>query len=134
MSEGNVLFLDDMEWRHHEFGRIAAREFPEVRVHHAWSAEEAIEMLDSIEFVQAFLDHDLSEDDIMVVPGKPSKVLTGMAVVDHLLSMERPPWDIVVHSCNGPARLAMATKLEESGKFVRVRAIPFPELIQLLSR
>lgn len=133
MSGDNVLFLDDMEWRHREFGRIAIQRFPDVRIYPAWSAEEAIELLGRIEFVQAFLDHDLSLDDIMVVPGGPSKVLTGMAVVDHLVAMEDPPRDIVCHSCNGPARLTMVNKLEESGKFTRVRALPFPELMQLLN-
>ena len=125
-----ILFLDDMEWRHSEFSRLAFKR--ELQVIHARSAAEAIEALGSRKFDQVFLDHDLSEDDIMIVPGEPSKVPTGMDVVRHIVLMPDPPQDVIVHSCNGPARTEMVRQLEESGRIGRVRGIPFTELIQRL--
>lgn len=125
-----ILFLDDMAWRHAEFSRAAFKQ--ERPVVHARSAAEAIDALGSWKFAQVFLDHDLSEDDIMIVPGEPSKVPTGMDVVDHILLMPDPPQDIIVHSCNGPAREKMVRRLEESGRIAKVRGIPFTDLIRLI--
>lgn len=128
---GKILFLDDMGWRHSEFTRRSDR-WPKVRVWQAHTAKGAIELLKSEQFDQAFLDHDLSEDDIMVTVGGPSKVPTGMDVVDHIMTMESPPMDIIVHSCNGPARDAMVAKLESHPAKPKVRGIPFPSLLVFL--
>lgn len=128
----NILFLDDMEWRHKEFGRIVDKRGEGVRVWKAYTAAEAIELLGRVCFTQVFLDHDLCEGDTMVGVDEPSEQPTGMAVVDHILTMTYPPQDIIVHSLNGPARIQMACKLEDSGRIQRTRAIPFTELIWLL--
>lgn len=86
---GLILFLDDMENRHREFERFARGRNGHViiQVH---TAEEAIKLLQTMKFDQVFLDHDLSHEDIMVKVGEPSKVPTGMTVVDHILTMEEP--------------------------------------------
>ena len=76
---------------------------------YAFSAAEAIAALDAhtSELVRAFLDHDLSIDDVLVEVGAPSKVPTGMAVVDHIVAMPRPPAAVVVHSLNEAAAIEM---------------------------
>lgn len=126
-----VLFLDDMGWRHSEF-RLRADRQPDTRVSHVHSAADAIALLQSETFDQVFLDHDLSEDDILMKPGSDSKVPTGMDVVDHILTMERPPMDVIVHSCNGPAAWEMVLRLERHPAKIRVRRLPFPELIRAI--
>jgi hypothetical protein len=128
---GKILFLDDMGWKHSEFTRRTDR-WKDVRVRQTHTARGAIELLKSETFDQVFLDHDLSEDDIMVEVGGPSKVPTGMDVVEHILTMDRPPMDIIVHSCNGPARMEMVRRLEAHPAKPRVRGIPFPSLLVFL--
>ncbi len=127
---GRILFLDDMEQRHSEFVKATlGREHVIVQV---WSAKEAIQKLEEETFDQVFLDHDLSEDDIMVKVGSPSKVRTGMDVVDHIMKMESPPLDVIVHSCNGPAAWQMAYRLAEHPAKIRVRRLAFPELLRAI--
>src|SRR5581483_12414793 len=97
-----VLFLDDDHERHRQFrSRTHALGYgARYKMLYAHSAAEAIAALETHEgeLIQAFLDHDLSEEDIMVAVGAPSKVPTGMTVVDHILKMRRPPVAVVVHS------------------------------------
>jgi len=127
---GRILFLDDMEHRHTEFVK-ATLGHGHVIVQ-VWSAKEAIQKLEDERFDQVFLDHDLSEDDIMVKVGAPSKVRTGMDVVDHIMKMETPPPDVIVHSCNGPAAWQMALRLSEHPAKIRVRKLAFPELLRAI--
>ncbi len=127
---GKVLFLDDMEHRHKEFIRATVGYGLEiVRV---YRAADAIKALENDEFCQVFLDHDLSTDDIMVKVGEESKVPTGMTVVDYIVNMERPPMDVIVHSCNGPAAWEMVYRLADHPAKIRVRRLPFPDLIRSL--
>lgn len=127
----DVLFLDDMAWRHVEFARFCDRHGVEnVRIWRAWSAKEAIEMLDARPFDQVFLDHDLSDEDIMIPVGHEGTVPTGMIVVEHILQMPSPPQDVVVHSCNDPARDEMVKRLTDSGKVARVTNLAFTSLIR----
>jgi len=130
-SERNVLFLDDMEWRHSEFSRCVD-DLPGFRIWRVHTAEAAVELLMSRGFVQVFLDHDLSDDDVMCVPGSATRVPTGMDVVDHILGMEHPPSQVVIHSCNGPAALEMERRLETHSARIAIRRIPFPFLMQSL--
>jgi len=125
---GDVLFLDDMDDRHRAFAAHELR-WDDVGFYHVRTAAEAIEQLRARPFAQAFLDHDLSLDDIMVEPGAPSKEPTGMAVVDHIMTMEDPPLEVIVHSCNPAAAAAMVAQLEKHPGIVRVQRIPFPELM-----
>jgi predicted O-methyltransferase YrrM len=125
---GKILFLDDMEERHKAFLKVSIGH----EVVQVWCAEDAIAALKESQFDQVFLDHDLSEDDIMVRVGEDSKVPTGMTVVDHIMTMDAPPQDIIVHSCNGPAAWHMATKLEGHQSKGKVRKIAFPFLLQLM--
>lgn len=115
-----TLFLDDDEARHKAFadgftrGGFADRfELVQCR-----TAAEAIAALDAGGVVDAFLDHDLCEEDVMSVPGEPTKVPTGMAVVDHILQMESPPAQVVVHTMNPPAADEMCRRLAASGKIL----------------
>jgi CheY-like chemotaxis protein len=131
-----VLFLDDDHERHWQFRtRIEALGY---RKHHrmlyVFSAAEAIEALDAHagDIVQAFLDHDLSEDDILIEVGAPSKVPTGMTVVDHILTMPRPPAAVVVHSYNHTAAVVMCARLGERGT-IDVKRIPFSQLLAQLA-
>ena len=128
---GKILFLDDMGWRHSEFTRRTDK-MPDAKVWQAHTAKGAIALLESETFDQVFLDHDLSDDDIMVKPGGKTKVPTGMDVVDFIMKMESPPMDIVVHSCNGPAALTMAYRLAEHPAKIRVRRLAFPELLRAI--
>lgn len=68
----------------------------------------------------------------MVAVGGKTKVPTGMDVVDHILKMERPPPEVVVHSCNGPAREEMVARLLTHPAKIKVTGIPFPSLILAL--
>ena len=127
-----ILFLDDMAWRHSEFAKaLFKRGVERVEVHRAWTAAEAKEYLHMYEFDQVFLDHDLCEEDIMLEVGERGKEASGMDVVDHIVAMENPPKDIIVHSLNGPARFEMCRRLEERGG-IRVRNLPFHDLLRLL--
>lgn len=129
-TESLVLFLDDMEWRHKEFRRVT--ENLNVRVVHVYSADEAITELKLHSFVQVFLDHDLSEEDIMVDVSAGSVYPTGMAVVDHILTMESPSQEVIVHSCNGPAAAVMHVRLDTHRGIRSVKRTPFPELLRLI--
>lgn len=124
-----VLFLDDMQTRHDTFFSEAMRSFDGLQIYRAYSAAEAISLLNERNFDQVFLDHDLSEDDIMVAPGASSKVPTGQTVVDHIMTMQDPPRQVFVHSCNGPAAERMALTLREHPVGIKIIVMPFPHLI-----
>jgi hypothetical protein len=131
-----VLFLDDDHTRHWQF-RTRVEELgygKRYRMLYVFSAAEAIEALNDHagEIVQAFLDHDLSEDDILIEVGAPSKVPTGMTVVDHILTMARPPEAVIVHSYNQVAAVEMCARLTALGT-VAVQRIPFAQLLVLLA-
>ncbi|HEY0193044.1 MAG TPA: cyclic-phosphate processing receiver domain-containing protein [Kofleriaceae bacterium] len=131
-----VLFLDDDHQRHGLFrAQIEQRGYARrFQMLYAFSAEQAIQALRDHEgdILQAFLDHDLSEDDIMVAVGAPSKVPTGMTVVDHILTMKRPPTAVVVHSYNQVAAIEMCARLASLGT-IDVKRIPFASMLQQLS-
>lgn len=126
----HVLFLDDMESRHKEFDRLRP---DDARVTHVYTAAAAIKEIERLRPVQVFLDHDLSEQDIMCVVGEATTEPTGMTVVDHIMTMDDPPRNVVIHSCNGPARMEMCARLREHPAGIRVQEVPFPELMFRLS-
>lgn len=121
-----VLFVDDMDERHRAFEAPLAGKVDIVFAH---TAAGAIDALNREAFDQVFLDHDMSEEDIMIEVGGRSVEPTGMAVVEHLLSMADPPKNIVVHSMNEPAAREMERRLVESGRFEDVARIPFHHLL-----
>ena len=131
-----VLFLDDDHARHAHFrARIEVLGYARRRrLLYAFTAAEAIKALTAHdgEIVEAFLDHDLCEDDHWVAPGAPSKVPTGMVVVDHILRMRQPPPIITVHSFNHHAALAMCARLAML-RTVAVKHIPFGRLLAQLA-
>lgn len=140
-----ILFLDDMPERFAALADVTSHR-DDLQITWAISAAEAIECLSCIEYDQVFLDHDLSLDDIMCAPGDPNaKVPTGMAVVDHILTMERPPPHVIVHTHNTPASMEMARRLDDHpinahlsahptmlGPWMQVTRLPFAELIRQL--
>lgn len=127
-----VLFLDDDHERHAHFRtRIEALGYAGRRkLLYVFTAAQAIDALlaHDGEVVEAFLDHDLCEDDHWVVPGAPSKVPTGMAVVEHIVTMRKPPGVITVHSFNYQAAVAMCARLSML-PLVAVQHIPFSQLL-----
>jgi hypothetical protein len=134
VSDVNVLFLDDMKSRHATFGRLVD-EMSGVCLWRAHTAAEAIQLLMSeTRFGQVFLDHDLSEEDIMVRVGERSRVPTGMTVVDHILTMPDPPREVFVHTCNPDAGDEMVRRLQTHPAGIVVHRFPFPMLIQLMER
>lgn len=129
-----VLFLDDDHARHAAFrARIEVLGYARKRkLLYVFSAAEAVAALRTHEgeIGEAFLDHDLCEDDQWVTPGRPSKLPTGMVVVDHIVTMHRPPPVITIHSFNAPAAAEMCARLSRLPS-VAVRYVPF---VQLLGR
>jgi hypothetical protein len=132
----SLLFLDDDLERHRRFHAcIETRGYLErYRIIYAFSAADAIQALRDHEgdIVQAFLDHDLSEDDLLVALGEPTRVPTGMTVVDHILTMKKPPEAIVVHSLNYDAAVEMCARLS-SISTIAVRRVPFSQLLSQIS-
>lgn len=124
-----VLFLDDMPERHKSFRQAVG--LTEIEIYPAYSASEAIEMIERIGFDQVFLDHDLSEEDIMCEVGKASLVPTGMTVVDHIIKMKDPPKNAIVHSCNEPAAREMERRLKTRAE-IKVTRMAFPWLIRMI--
>ncbi len=118
-----VLFLNDMETRHKAF-KHALRFRHDLDFTYVYTALDAINALDAQHFDQAFLDHDLSIDDIMCEPGDhEATVPTGMAVVDHILTMERPPSMVCVRAYN---------EVSPAGEYFYAMQVPFPHLITQL--
>jgi hypothetical protein len=131
-----LLFLDDDLDRHWQFRtRVYALGYAErYRMIYVFTADEAIRALREHEgeITQAFLDHDLSDDDICVAPGAPTKVPTGMAVIDHIVAMQRPPDSVIVHSLNYDAAIEMCARLEAL-RTIAVNRVPFPLLLSQLA-
>jgi DNA-binding LacI/PurR family transcriptional regulator len=130
------LFLDDDHDRHAHFrARVEAlRHLGHDRILYVFSAAEAIDALRTHEgqITEAFLDHDLCAEDHWVAPGGPSKVPTGMAVVEYILTMRQPPAVITVHSFNYEAAVEMCARLAALGT-VAVKHVPFNLLLGRLA-
>jgi CheY-like chemotaxis protein len=131
-----VLFLDDDHERHRQFRMRVEQLGYRARylMLYVFSAGEAIQALRDHEgeIVQAFLDHDLSLDDLCVAVGAPTRVPTGMTVVDHIVTMRAPPGSIVVHSLNHSAAVEMCARLAALGT-VAVRQVPFTLMLSQLA-
>lgn len=108
-----------------------AAQYELVYVHTAAEAIHAIETRAG-DVAHAFLDHDLSEDDILVAVGAPTQVPSGMTVVEHILGMTRPPACVVVHSYNQDAAVEMCARLGRLGS-ITVKRVPFAHMITQLS-
>lgn len=128
-----VLFLDDSEQRHETFARamVGGRYI----LLQAITAEQAITLLGGdARYDVACLDHDLSEEDIMCPPGGPSRVATGMDVVDHIVSMghDRRPRFVVVHTHNPPAGDEMMRRLGAAG--IPCGRWPFMHMVKIMDQ
>ena len=83
----------------------------------AYSVEEAKNLMSKYKFSYLFLDHDLSEEDIMCIPGQKTLCPTGMDFVDWLIKNYNPCdfMHIKCHSWNSSARLRMFQALQAKG-------------------
>lgn len=121
-----ILFLDDSLVRQTSFKQLIKKHF---EVDQAFSAAEAIELLEKFRYEQVFLDHDLGEELGYEVP-------SGMTVVDHICQMEARPLSVVIHSCNSPAAMRMYVRLldvySRDSQSNRVSILNFPELMKFL--
>ncbi len=125
----SILFLDDDPDRHAFVDEMESeivdpraprvrRSKPNYRLDHAWSAEEAMDLLDRRRYDVAFLDYDLDA----FVPFAPN----GMAVVEYIVMLPKTkqPRKVVVHSLNpGTAPERMMRRLE--GRVPRAKRAPF---------
>ncbi len=127
---GKILFLDDMPERHKAFVAKVGMD-ADVEVYRAWTAQQAIDMLQTTYFAQVFLDHDLSHEDIMCTVGGVTKEPTGMAVVDFIVRLHATfqPQHVIIHSCNEPAAREMERRLREIQPSILVTRMPFPALL-----
>jgi len=124
-----VLFLDDDPARHSAF-RLAVPPWWDVTGAH--SADHACILLGGqTRYDAVFLDHDLCEEDVMSVPGLPTRKPTGMAVVDHIVAMLEPPPSVVVHTMNPPAAEEMCRRLAATRRII-VQRLPFHLLLKQL--
>jgi hypothetical protein len=109
-----VLFLDDMTVRWRQFyNRLKA---PDVVLHRASSADEAITMLNEVDedgYQYVFLDHDL---DPGAYDGEPQEK-TGMDVVKFIVrhSYDFKGTNFIIHSLNEAARERMCAALIDAG-------------------
>lgn len=125
-----ILFLDDMAARQEMFGDIAAKRGHVVN--HAWTAEQAIAMLEDGGFDAACLDHDLAEDHYAgpyVSPSMGGTAHSGRAVARWIVEHKRPA-EILVHSFNPDGAKAICDILSDWPR-ARIARAPFgPEACQ----
>jgi CheY-like chemotaxis protein len=114
-----ILFLDDMETRHKHFRRTS---LGNVEIVPAWTADEAIKLLQEQEFDIVSLDHDLTELQTL---GFMDAEKTGYSVACFIAEMpeEKRPKVVVVHSLNPSGAVRMMQALE--GKVNKLIRKPF---------
>lgn len=120
-----ILFLDDMPIRHTVFKDLAARDG--FLVDSAYTAEEAIRLLESHEYVGASLDHDLGEDHYMgpyVSPSMGGTAHSGRAVA-RWIAEHGKPFFVMIHSYNPDGAREMFQIVWESDHPLNVRSQPF---------
>lgn len=123
-----ILFLDDDETRHRQFKRATLG----CLVTQAYSADEAITSLATGTFDAAFLDHDLSVEDVMSAPGAKTLAPTGQVVADYIASLDatRRPGVVLVHSMNPAGSQSMAAALTAAN--VPNERISFDQLLRAI--
>jgi CheY-like chemotaxis protein len=125
-----VLFLDDDRERHRRFREAASGRG--WWVEHVETAPDAIDKLRTYQYDAIFLDHDLSDEDVMMAPGAASHAPTGMDVVSFLVAkpnnLNRNA-QVVVHSLNAPAAEQMMRRLLDAG--LQASRVPFHVLVRL---
>ena len=123
-----VLVLDDMESRQSSFKMCLIG----TLMDQAYDARTAIKLLDQTaaaktQYDVVYLDHDLSECHYSDQSGSTKEEETGMAVVDHIITMavELRPKHCVVHSWNQTRGMEMCYRLRDAG--IRVTRWLFQE-------
>lgn len=121
------LFLDDMKGRHRQFKEW----FPSQDVDYVFTYADCIKMLERTEYDSVFLDHDLSEQDILCDP-QTAKGKTGSDVAEWIVANKQPQQIpmIVVHSLNPVGATNMVNILSSAGfEAVHVMFMLLKELV-----
>lgn len=119
-----VLFLDDMEARHSLFRDIAANH--NISVDHAYTAEQAISMLEKGDYDGASLDHDLADEHYSAPYASPSMGGTAHSgrAVARWIAEHGKPHNVAIHSFNPDGSLSMRDTLVANPALTVFRA-PF---------
>jgi DNA-binding NtrC family response regulator len=104
-----TLFLDDSHERHEAAKKYFGEYWGDVTW--CWTAQEAIQALQTKPHNVVFLDHDLGGEQF-VDSRNPN---TGMEVVRWIIANKPVIDTIVVHSWNIPASKVMCSALQEAG-------------------
>jgi ActR/RegA family two-component response regulator len=111
-----IFFLDDDRIRH-------KRAMPFLLHEAAYTAKQAISMLQKKEYDVICLDHDLG-GDVMVNSDRED---CGMEVVRWMVEAKPPAKVVVLHSLNHVAAANMCAKLKQAGYFAVIK--PFPDFL-----
>lgn len=110
------LVLDDQQVRHDGF-KVMLRNVAD-KVHHAYTAPQAIALLNKHRFERAWLDHDLADVGV-------EHEGTGHDVAKHIVSMpaEKRPKSVFIHSWNESGAKNMEAELRAAG--VLAKRLPY---------
>jgi len=130
----HFLFVDDMPVRQKAFQQFLLG--TGNTADYAIDYESAIDLLGTTYYDILFLDHDLSEEDIMCVPGLTNigKTGTDLAcwIVQTMTGSPLRPKFIILHSLNPVGSENMANVLSRS--FFKCYRIPFHNLGDMINR
>jgi CheY-like chemotaxis protein len=123
-----ILLVEDDPQRRYWFTKMNIGRVMDVTD----DVEEAKRLIDTHEYDQIFLDHDLSEEHYMVWREGTDKhdATTGYAVAKYLAENpdKSPNAEIVVHSLNPVGSDRMWRKMKETRR--TVHKIPYLQLVQ----
>ena len=113
-----ILFLDDMEIRHEGINKI----FPNYKIDHAYTAEEAVFYLSSRKYDLVYLDHDLNDEHYGQEPSHAQEK-TGFDVAVFISQMDKDdrPTQVIIHSWNPVGAERMKLQMHGLGMFVSCR-------------
>lgn len=108
-----ILFLDDMTERHEQFRKMY--DGKDHVVDHAWTADQAVELLDANKYDLVLLDHDLTDGHYGTYDA--SDGADGRAVARFIAGLpdEQRPHHVHVHSWNPDGAEEMRHILDEAG-------------------
>jgi hypothetical protein len=126
----NILFLDDDINRHVVFDTLCLKAIRNNTYHKAYDSKTCMEILASgVQWDVVFLDHDLSVDDRMCIPGVNNKVATGTDVAQFIVENKIPIKLVIIHSFNAPGSRRMADIFDDAG--YKNAYVPFSDTLRL---